>query len=293
MGRSCLPEVIRGPLLTVHTARCARAGDEICPGPPNWMDPSIVRGVLAGPRLRQVALVAHDCGRVAGALRRAFGWPRPFHDPGVAEFGLTNAVFAVGDTFVEVVAPVRPGTTAGRYLERRGGDGGYMAIFQVPDLAAARRRLAGLGVRVVWTADLPDMAGTHLHPGDVPGAIVSLDCARPVQSWRWAGPSWTGQAPEHAPGGVTGLTVEVKDPSAAARRWAAVLGISAASTAGAASTASTGGAAVVELANAGQRLRFVPARAGHGEGITAVTIAGLPDGGPVEIGGVSFVSEEG
>jgi Glyoxalase-like domain len=243
-------------------------------------------GVLAGPRLRQVAVVAHDCGAVAGELRRAYGWPRPFHDPGVAEFGLTNAVFAVGDTFVEVVAPVRPGTTAGRYLERRGGDGGYMAIFQVPDLAAARRRLAGLGVRVVWTADLPDMAGTHLHPGDVPGAIVSLDCARPAQSWRWAGPSWTGQAPEHAPGGVTGLTVEVKDPSAAAQRWAAVLGISAAA-------ASTGGAAVVELANAGQRLRFVPARAGHGEGITAVTIAGLPGGGPLEIGGVSFVGEEG
>jgi Glyoxalase-like domain len=234
--------------------------------------------------LRQVAVVAHDCGRVADELRRAFGWPRPFHDPGVGEFGLTNAVFAVGDTFVEVVAPVRPDTTAGRYLERRGGDGGYMAIFQVPDLAAARRRLAGLGVRVVWTADLPDMAGTHLHPRDVPGAIVSLDCAKPAESWRWAGPSWTGQAPEHAPGGVTGLTVEVKDPSAAAQRWAAVLGISA---------ASDGSAAVVELAHACQRLRFVPARAGHGEGITAVTIAGLPGGGLLEIGGVSFVSEEG
>jgi hypothetical protein len=121
--------------------------------------------------------VAHDCDQVAGELQRAFGWPDPFHDPGVSQFGLTNAVFAVGDTFVEVVAPARPGTTAGRYLSRRGGDSGYMAIFQVPDLAAARRRLADVGVRVVWTADLPDIAGTHLHPADVPGAIVSLDWA--------------------------------------------------------------------------------------------------------------------
>jgi hypothetical protein len=159
-------------------------------------------GVLSGPRLRQVALVAHDCGRVTAELSRAFGWPQPFRDPGVAQFGMTNAVFAVGDTFVEVVAPARPGTTAGRYLERRGGDGGYMAIFQVPDLAAARRRLAGLGVRVVWTADLPDIAGTHLHPKDVPGAIVSLDWAAPAESWRWAGPSWTGRAPEHSGGGA-------------------------------------------------------------------------------------------
>jgi len=247
-------------------------------------DLTTVRGVLAGPRLRQVAVVAHDCGRVADELRQTFGWPPPFHDPVVAEFGLTNAVFAVGDTFVEVVAPTRPDTTAGRYLVRRGGDGGYMAIFQVPDLAAARHRLAELGVRVVWTADLPDMAGTHLHPKDVPGAIVSLDWAEPVESWRWAGPSWTGQAPEHASGGVTGLTIEVTDPSAAARRWAAVLGISA---------ADDGNSAVVELPHSGQRLRFVPAPAGHGEGITAVTIAGLPGGGPVQIGGVSFAAEEG
>ena len=241
-------------------------------------------GVLTGPRLRQVALVAHDCGRVTAELSRAFGWARPFHDPGVAEFGLTNAVFAVGDTFVEVVAPVRAGTTAGRYLDRRGGDGGYMAIFQVPDLAAARGRLAGLGVRVVWTADLPDIAATHLHPKDVPGAIVSLDWAAPPQSWRWAGPPWTGRAPEHATGGVTGLTIEVSDPPAAARRWAAVLGIPV-----------TGGgqASVVALPDSGQWLRFVPSRAASGEGITAITVAGLPGGRPRVIGGVRFASEEG
>src|SRR5215468_11683935 len=172
--------------------------------------------MLAGPRLRQVALVAADCKATAMLLQEAFGWPDPFHDPGVGRFGLTNAVFAAGDTFVEVVAPVRAGTTAGRYLERRGGDGGYMAIFQFPDLAAARARLPGLGVRVVWTADLPDIAGTHLHPKDVPGAIVSLDWAEPPESWRWAGPDWTGRAPAHAFGGVSGLTIEVSDPAGAA-----------------------------------------------------------------------------
>jgi hypothetical protein len=231
--------------------------------------------------LRQVALVARDCNRVGGELRQAFGWPEPFHDPGVAQFGLTNAVFAVGDTFLEVVAPAEPVTAAGRYLERRGGDGGYMAIFQVPDMAAARRRIADLGVRVVWTADLPDIAGTHLHPADVPGAIVSLNWADPPEAWRWAGPSWTGKAPAHAGGGVTGLTIEVTDPPAAARRWAAVLGLPA---------GSGGRTAVIELADSRQRLEFVPARAGLGAGITAVTIAGLP-GGQRTIGGVRFASE--
>ena len=212
-----------------------------------------------------------------------------------SEFGKSEALWKSGAlaprlatlngalALVEVVAPARPGTTAGRYLERRGGDGGYMAIFQVGDLAAARRRVADLGVRVVWTADLPDIAGTHLHPGDVPGAIVSLDWADPEQSWRWAGPSWTGRMPDHPPGGVTGLTIEVSDPAGAARRWAEVLGIPALGS----------GHTTVELPDPGQRLRFVPAPGGRGEGITEVTVAGLPHGGPWVIGGVRFASEDG
>src|SRR2546421_6049153 len=100
----------------------------------------IVEGVPSGPRLRQVALVARDCAQVAGELRRAFGWPAPFDDPGVGQFGLTNAVFAVGDTFVEVVAPAQPDTTADRYLTRRGGDGGGLGCIPVPAVAGGRRR---------------------------------------------------------------------------------------------------------------------------------------------------------
>lgn len=174
--------------------------------------------MITGPRLRQVALVAADRDATGALLQDAFGWAEPFHDPGVGLFGLTNSVFAAGDTFVEVVAPSEPGTTAERYRERRGGDSGYMAIFQVPDIAAARARIAGLGVRTIWSADLPDIAGTHLHPKDVPGALVSIDWADPPESWRWAGPGWTGKAPPHGNGGIAGITVEVDDPPAVASR---------------------------------------------------------------------------
>ncbi len=235
--------------------------------------------MTAGPHLRQVALVARDGQAVAQELQRTFGWDEPFHDPGVSEFGLANAVFSAGDTFVEVVTPVEERTTAGRYLDRRGGDGGYMAIFQMPDLDRARRRLDRLGVRVVWKADLPDIACTHLHPKDVPGAIVSLDRADPPESWRWAGPRWTGGAPHRHRGGVTGLTIEVIDPTSAAARWAAVLDVTA-------TDAEDG--AVVELGAACQRLRFVSVPAGRGEGITEVWIEGLPTDRAAQIGGVTF-----
>ena len=237
--------------------------------------------MLTGPRLRQVALVAADLDATCALLQGALGWAEPFHDLDVGLFGLTNAVFAAGDTFVEVVSPSEPGTTAGRYRERRGGDSGYMAIFQVPDIAAARARIAGLGVRTVWSADLPDIAGTHLHPKDVPGALVSIDWADPPGSWRWAGPAWTGKAPPHVRGGIAGITVEVDDPPAAASRWAEVLGL----------TPSTDGTtAAVELPGAGQVLVFVPSVPGRGEGIVEVRLSGVDVPPATEIAGVRFVA---
>src|SRR5205814_906057 len=83
---------------------------------------------------------------------------------------LHNAVMPVGQTFLEVVSPVREGTTAGRLLDRRGGDGGYMVILQTADLRADRTRLAALGVRIVWQVELDDIATVHLHPRDLGGA---------------------------------------------------------------------------------------------------------------------------
>jgi hypothetical protein len=214
-------------------------------------------------RLRQVALVARRLEPVAGLIQRELGLQDPYHDPGVGVFGLENAVFPVGDTFLEVVAPTQPDTAAGRYLERRGGDSGYMAIFQVPDIGDARSRLAQLGVRAVWTADLGDISGTHLHPKDVPGAIVSLDWANPPGSWRWAGPAWTGGEPSHPPGGITGLTIEVAEPMAAARRWADVL----------ATSSEADGQSARLVSGSRQELRFVPGGDGHSEGITELRLA--------------------
>jgi hypothetical protein len=240
--------------------------------------------MLSGPRLRQIAVVAADLDATARQFQETFGWADPFADPGVGQFGLANAVFAAGDTFVEVVSPVEPVTTAGRYLASRGGDSGYMALFQMPDLSAARRRVAEAGIRVVWSADLPDVAGTHLHPKDVPGAIVSLDWADPPQSWHWAGPEWIGQAPRHAAGGLAGITVEVTDPAGAAARWAQALGLA---------PVRDGETITVELAAARQDLRFVPVTSGRGEGITEVRLTAETERPPVQIAGVRFISASG
>src|SRR5438552_15029239 len=129
--------------------------------------------------IRQVALVARELEPVVADLRAVLGLGDGFRDPGVGEFGLHNTVMVVGTTFLEVVSPVRAGTTAGRFLEKQGGDGGYMVILQTADLDADRRRLATLGMRIVWEVALDDIATVHLHPRDIGGAAVPPDQPRP------------------------------------------------------------------------------------------------------------------
>jgi glyoxalase-like protein len=242
--------------------------------------------------IRQIALVARDLEPVVADLRAVFGLQDGFPDPGVAEFGLHNVVMAVGTTFLEVVSPVRPGTTAGRFLDKQGGDGGYMVILQTTDLDADRRRLAALGVRIVWEITLDDIATVHLHPRDIGGAIVSLDQPRPPTSWRWGGPGWEARTRTDIVRAIASVTLAAADPDRLASRWAAVLGLSA----------SRGR----EIALDRGSIRFVGAN-GHPEGIVAVGLAAADvdaalaaararglrtDGCSVWIGGVRFDLED-
>ena len=178
-------------------------------------------------RLRQAVFVAGQLEPVAAQLREALGLDEPFRDPGVGVFGLANTVFALGDCFLEIVSPVAPDTAAGRYMARHGGDGGYMVMFDLEDLDSARARARAAGVRTVWSIDLPDISGTHLHPADTRGAIVSIDGSRPYGSWRWGGPGWTAQVGSGARGALSGVTIAVADPAGVAARWGEVLGVAA------------------------------------------------------------------
>ena len=174
-------------------------------------------------RIRQIVFVVRDLAASSRRLAALLALDPPFRDPGVAEFGIDNAVFAFGDQFVELISPVRAGTAAGRHLERR-GEGGYMLILQTDDFDGARARLRTTGVRTVWEKELPDIRAMHLHPKDVGGAIVSIDEPVPPASWRWGGPAWCVQDGARGRQRVVGVTVEAADPGAMAARWAEVLG---------------------------------------------------------------------
>src|SRR4051794_13002330 len=171
-------------------------------------------------RLRQVAIVVADRDAVVGELCDLLGVSVcAADDPLLVDFGLRNAIMTIGDQFIEVVSPTADGTAAGRLLAKRGGDGGYMVMFEVDDLAERSAALEAVGVRTVSSVDLPDMQANHLHPRDVGGAIVSIE--QPVQpgTWRWAG-RWSAHEETSVATAIAGIDVAAADPIALAARWA-------------------------------------------------------------------------
>jgi|SRR5580658_1143681 hypothetical protein len=177
-------------------------------------------------RIRQIVVAADDLKGTVAQFQSVLGLQVCFEDPEVETFGLRNALMPIGDQFLEVVSPVRPDTAVGRHLKRH-GDSAYMLILQTDDLARAEARLQEQSVRIVWRAAYRDISAVHLHPKDIGGALVSIDEARPPNSWRWAGPTWM-QSPDVDPHQhVITVTLSARDPDAMSRRWAQVLGTTA------------------------------------------------------------------
>ncbi len=215
-------------------------------------------------RLRQICLVAHELEPAADALCAVLGLSIAYRDPGVARYGLANVVAPVGNDFLEIVAPTRQGTSAGRYLERRGGDGGYMVILQGGDAVADRERLQAMGVRAVDAIDRPDYQATHYHPADTGGILLSIDSVpggdwrAPECDWAPAGPQWRAHRRADTSLSLAEAELQSDDPDAFAALWSTLLAQPVQADRS------------IALSNA--RLRFVEARDGRGRGLGGIGV---------------------
>lgn len=214
-------------------------------------------------RLRQIALAATDLDTTVEALTDVLGIEVAYNDPGVGVFGLVNAVMPIGETFLEVVSPVKEDATAARWIAKRGGDAGYMVILQCDDdahLAAEVERAKTANASVVWEGRHQGAHTVHLHPREL-GAILSFDAMPAWDEWLWAGPAWREHVRTRTATAIAGALIEGRDPEKLAPRWGEVVGV--------APHGEPGGSRVIDLPRGG-RIVFVP---GDGEGVVGVELA--------------------
>ena len=174
-------------------------------------------------RLRQICLVAPDLEPAVDAVRAIFGLEVCFRDPAVGKYGLVNALFVFGHQYLEIVAPTREGTTAGRFIERSGGRGGYMAIFDCTDPERRRELVQTLGVRVANLLDYPGYFGIQLHPRDCRATMLEFDRTEGAQDldgpYHPAGEHWRDAQRLDRVRGMPMIEVESPDPADLAGHW--------------------------------------------------------------------------
>jgi hypothetical protein len=180
--------------------------------------------------LRQICLACAALEGPSRLMTEVLGLPAVHEDPAVALFGLRNRLFRLGTSFLELVAPQKPGTAVERFLARNGGDGGYMVITHVLgrtafDAIVARAEAAR--VRTVFAHDEDGWRSRQFHPADMGGSFLDIEwdsAEDPAGNWAAAGGMEWEQATGPA-GAILAAELAVPDPAATAARWGGVLGI--------------------------------------------------------------------
>ncbi|KAF2117345.1 hypothetical protein BDV96DRAFT_571935 [Lophiotrema nucula] len=230
----------------------------------------------APTRLRQIALVVNDIERAKRQLTHIIGTEVIFEDPSVGQWGLRNFLCPLGGDIIEVVAPFKDDTTAGRLLSKR-GDGGYMIIMQTEDARKRREYIESKGLsKVIWGYDHGDTVCVQYHPKGIKGGMMAeLDSHTP--SPNNPTPLKSRFSPWHACGSdhkvyypgmkrTSHLTLEgcilrlapgEQDHEAASRQWEEIFGVPRSRD-------------LLAFTNA--RLGFVPGREGETEGLVSITV---------------------
>jgi hypothetical protein len=221
-------------------------------------------------RLRQICLVAPALQTAAESIGRIFGIPECHRDKGVEKFGLENVLFAFGNSFIEVVAPLRDGTAAGRFLQRSSGNGGYMAIFDCDDPERRKERALALGVRIAHEMDYPNFRGVQLHPADCRATMLEFDHTSNGEAidgpYYPAGPHWQQARRPDRVLGIKSIDVESHDTAGIARHWSALMDVPV--------DVDVDGTAMLQLDFGA--IRFVSAPPGTAERLAAINVV-VPD----------------
>jgi hypothetical protein len=248
-------------------------------------------------RLRQICLVAPELEPAVEQVRRIFGVEVCHRDEAVAKYGLVNALFVFGHQFLEIVAPTREGTAAGRFFERSGGRGGYMAIFDTSDPERRRALVESLGVRIAHTMEAPGFYGNQLHPRDARATMLEFDRSdgnEQLYGAYWpAGPHWHEHQRLDRVAGIPWIELESPDPNDLAAHWGRLIDVPVSRDAQGRHTLSFDLGAVRVVAGAPERLSALQVLVADPAAVLAAAVAErLPaDAGGFSLCGVRIIAQ--
>jgi hypothetical protein len=182
-------------------------------------------------RLRQICLVAPRLEPLISDIAAIMGLEVCYRDGNVAKYGLENALLPVDTILLEVVAPFQPGTAAGRFIEKTGGRGGYMAIFCCDDPDERGAHAKAMGVRTANVIDHAPYHGVQLHPRDCRAAFIEFnhtDGSDDVLGlYPPAGPDWTKSIRKGVTEALVGVEMQSPQPRELAEHWSRIIGVDA------------------------------------------------------------------
>jgi hypothetical protein len=180
-------------------------------------------------RLRQICLVAPHLVPVIPDIADIMGLRECYRDGNVAKYGLENALLPVDTILLEVVAPFKEGTAAGRFIDKTKGRGGYMAIFCCDDPDARARHANAIGVRTINAIDHAPYRGMQLHPRDCRAAFIEFNHTAggddTLGPYPPAGPDWQQAIRKDVTLALTEVEMQSPQPDDLAAHWGRILQI--------------------------------------------------------------------
>jgi methylmalonyl-CoA/ethylmalonyl-CoA epimerase len=122
-----------------------------------------------------VGFAVRDLDEAVAFYGRAFGLPL-LHEETNEEQGVREAMVGIGDAAIQLLAPLRPDSPIGKFLERN-GEGIQQVAFRVSDIEVAADRLRAAGLRLLYDVPKRGTAGSRVnfvHPKDCGGVLVEL-----------------------------------------------------------------------------------------------------------------------
>lgn len=122
-----------------------------------------------------VGIAVEDLDAVLAVYRDSLGLPL-VHRETVTEQGVDAALLDVGEGHVELLEPLSPDTTVGRFLSRR-GPGLHHVAYRVGDIERALSDLREAGVRLIDERARTGIRGSRVafvHPGSTGGVLTEI-----------------------------------------------------------------------------------------------------------------------